>query len=134
MKQKSPPQAHHDWKAPIAVATAYGHPLDFFLHCVLAVSLGPVLVRSHVSTAWVWYSVITLHELNDHSGYHLPWLRSSQAHDYHHRTGLANFGNWCRLLDVLHGTDQRYRRSGPAWQRHTRLLGTSPAHVLYPGQ
>ena len=79
-------QAHHDWKAPIAAATAYGHPVDFFLHCVLAVSLGPVVVRSHLSTAWVWYLVITSHELNDHSGYHLPWLRSSQAHDYHHRS------------------------------------------------
>merc|ERR1711874_158862 len=38
-------KAHHDWKAPIAAATALGHPLDFFLHCVLAVSLGPILVR-----------------------------------------------------------------------------------------
>jgi len=76
---------HHDWRAPIALATAYGHPLDFLLHCVVAVSLGPVLVRSHLATAWLWYLVITLHELNDHSGYHFPWLRSSQAHDYHHR-------------------------------------------------
>ena len=72
-------KAHHEWKAPIAAATALGHPLDFFLHCVLAVSLGPILVRSHLSTAWVWYLVITLHELNDHSGYHFPWMRSSQV-------------------------------------------------------
>ena len=48
------------------------------------------------------------------------------------RTGLANFGNWSRLLDVVHGTDQRYRRAGAAWLRHTRLLGTTPAHLLYP--
>ena len=116
------------------MATAYGHPVDFFLHCVLAVSLGPVLVRSHLSTAWLWYLVITLHELNDHSGFHLPWLRSSQAHDYHHRTGRANYGNWCRLLDVVHGTDLNYRRAGPVWLRHTRLRGTTPAHILYPGQ
>ena len=72
-------KAHHNWKAPIAAATALGHPVDFLLHCVLAVSLGPVLVRSHLSTAWVWYLVITLHELNDHSGYHFPWMRSSQV-------------------------------------------------------
>ena len=75
-------KSHHDWKAPVAAATALGHPLDFLLHCVMAVSLGPVLVRSHLSTAWLWYLVITLHELNDHSGYHFPLLRSSQVDQY----------------------------------------------------
>ena len=66
-------------------------------------------VRSHISTTWLWYLVISLHELkystfvfydcsflfslhslmivyhSDHSGFHLPWLRSPQAHDYHHK-------------------------------------------------
>jgi len=123
---------HHDWKVSIAAATANGHPVDFLLHCVLAVAMGPVMVRSHLSTAWVWYFVITLHELNDHSGYHFPWMRSSQAHDYHHKVGHGNYGNWCRLLDVYNGTDSRYRKSGAAWERHRRILGSDPAHVLYP--
>ena len=127
-------QAHHEWKAPVAISTAYGHPVDGLLVATIPIGLGPFLTGCHVTTTWVWYLVITLHELNDHSGFHLPWLRSPQAHDYHHMTGRANFGNWCRLLDVVHGTDQTYRRAGAAWLRHTRLRGTTPAHVLYPGQ
>ena len=60
----------------MAAATAYGHPVgpspcsgdtqhqvDFLLHCVLPVALGPILIRSHLSTTWLWYLVITLHEL-----------------------------------------------------------------------
>ena len=39
------------------------HQVDFLLHCVLPVALGPILVRSHLSTTWLWYLVITLHEL-----------------------------------------------------------------------
>ena len=72
-------KSHHEWRAPIAAATAQGHFLDFMMHCALAVALGPILVRSHLSTAWVWYGVIMLHELNDHSGYHFPFFRSSQV-------------------------------------------------------
>merc|ERR1711872_1137292 len=108
----------------------YGHPVDFFLHCVLPVALGPILVRSHLSTTWLWYLVISLHELNDHSGFHFPWLRSPQAHDYHHKVGAANYGNFSRVLDTLHGTDVRYRESGKDWERHHRLLTLSPAREM----
>ena len=78
---------------------------------------------------------------SDHSGLHLPWLRSPQAHDYHHKVhpptsstldtycqvGAANYGNFSRVLDTLHGTDARYRASGQDWRRHRRLLTLSPA-------
>jgi len=119
-------KSHHAWRAPIAAATAYGHPVDFFLNSVLPVALGPILVRSHISTTWLWYLVISLHVINDHSGFHLPWLRSPQAHDYHHKVGAANYGNFSRVLDTLHGTDVRYRESGKDWDCHCRLLSFNP--------
>lgn len=125
-------KSHHEWRAPIAAATALGHPVDFLMHCVLPVSLGPILLGSHLTTTWVWYITITLHELNDHSGYHLPWSRSPQAHDFHHKFGSDNYSNFSRLLDVLHGTDTRYRKSGMSWTRHERLLDLTPAHVRHP--
>ena len=56
---------------------------------------------------------------------------NSQAHDYHHKTGQGNYGNWCRLLDVLYGTDSRYRKSGASRTRHRRLLNLLPAHVQF---
>jgi len=110
------------------VIAACGHPVDFLLHCVLPVSLGPVLLRSHLATAWLWYTVITLHELNDHSGYHLPGLRSPQPHDFHHKTGRDNYGNWSRVLDWLYGTDGAFQ-SSPARRRHRRLF--SLAHTTH---
>ena len=93
-------------------------------------------VRSHLSTAWLWYLVISLHEIkylqthtpshtthtpqstphivikggllllnsnfhnlksltssrhcSDHSGFHFPWFRSPQAHDYHHKVNKSH--------------------------------------------
>ena len=75
-------QAHHEWKASIAAATSHGHPMDFFLNCVLPISLGPYILRSHMTTTWLWFIIITLHVINDHSGYHFPWMRSPQVGEY----------------------------------------------------
>ena len=95
-------------------------------------------MRSHLSTAWLWYLVISLHEIkylqthtkshttvdttycpqrntqfhfgllllnsnfhnlksltssrhcSDHSGFHFPWFRSPQAHDYHHKVNKSH--------------------------------------------
>ena len=43
--------------------------------------------------------------------------------------GAANYGNFSRVLDTLHGTDARYRASGEDWRRHRRLVTLSPAHT-----
>ena len=100
-------QAHHEWRAPVAASTSYGHPVDGLLVATLPIGLGPFLTGCHVSTTWVWYLVISLHTVMDHCGYHFPLVRSNQGHEFHHRVGHGNYGNWGRVMDSFHGTDER---------------------------
>ena len=70
---------HHEFRAPIAAATGYGHPVDGVLVATLPIGIGPFLTGCHITTTWVWYLVISLHTVMDHCGYHLPFFRSNQA-------------------------------------------------------
>lgn len=51
-----------------------------------------------------------------HSGYHLPFLPSPEAHDFHHLKFNNCFGV-LGVLDRLHGTDTMFRAS-KQYERH----------------
>lgn len=75
---------HHEWSAPLAITAIYCHPLEHAFSNLVPVLTGLFLFGSHMVTAWIWFTVATLVTLNDHSGYHLPFLVSPEAHDFHH--------------------------------------------------
>lgn len=75
---------HHEWTAPIAVTATYCHPIEHLLSNLLPVAAGPILMNSHPSVMWIWFTLATLTTLNNHSGYHLPFAQSSEFHDFHH--------------------------------------------------
>lgn len=75
---------HHDWTAPCAMATFYCHPLEHYFVNLGPLTLGPVLVGAHLSTAWLWYIISLLSTTFIHSGYHFPFFPSPESHDYHH--------------------------------------------------
>lgn len=75
---------HHEWTAPIAVTAMYCHPLENIGSNLLPPFLGVFIMGSHVATAWIWFSLAILSTLNAHSGYHLPFFPSPEAHDFHH--------------------------------------------------
>ena len=75
---------HHEWTAPIAIATHYCHPVEHLLANLLPAMLGPFLCSSHISVIWMWQSIANLTSVNTHSGYHLPFMPSPEAHDFHH--------------------------------------------------
>lgn len=75
---------HHEWGAPVALAAMYSHPVEFVLSDLLPVYAGPAIMRSHVFTILIWFTYVTIDTLADHSDYHLPFLASSEFHDYHH--------------------------------------------------
>merc|ERR1712200_34331 len=91
---------------------------------------GPLLFASHVSVAWLWFTLALLNTLNSHSGYHLPFLSSSEAHDFHHLKFNQCYGV-LGILDYLHGTDTMFR-SSQAYQRHIILVGTTPLRESLP--
>lgn len=75
---------HHEWTAPIAITSLYCHPLEHIGSNLLPPFLGVYIIGSHVATAWLWFSLAILSTLNAHSGYHLPFFPSPEAHDFHH--------------------------------------------------
>lgn len=94
---------HHLWQSPVAVTAIYAHPigkqsempqqfvnLTFFIFAehifsnILPPFLGVFICRSHIATAWLWFTMALLSTLNAHSGYHFPFFPSPEAHDFHH--------------------------------------------------
>lgn len=75
---------HHQWTAPVAVTAIYCHPLEHIGSNLVPPFLGVFLLGSHVATAWLWFSLAILSTLNAHSGYHMPFFPSPEAHDFHH--------------------------------------------------
>lgn len=76
---------HHEWTAPTGITSVYSHPMEHVISNLLPVWLGPMLMGSHLAIAWLWYVVAILSTTVSHSGYHLPFLPSPEAHDYHHQ-------------------------------------------------
>ncbi len=89
-------------------------------------------MSSHISTSWLWYSMAILRTLNDHSGYHMPFFPSPEAHDFHHLKFNECYG-FLGILDYLHGTDKLFR-SSPAFKRHIVLLAIKPLRMQFPDE
>ena len=123
---------HHEWTAPIALSAAYCHPVEHLVANLLTPALGVVILDSHIITTWIWFSIMTIATLNDHSGYHLPFFPSPEAHDFHHLKFNQCYGV-IGVLDYLHGTDSNYRTS-LQYKRNIVSTTLTPLRTLYPDQ
>lgn len=75
---------HHEWTAPIAIVAIYAHPIEHILSNIVPPFLGVLILNCHISTAWLWFGLAVAFTLSEHSGYHLPFFPSPEAHDFHH--------------------------------------------------
>lgn len=79
---------HHEWHAPVSITQLYCHPLEHFLLNSFTTTFGTMLLGdrygNHLISFWVWLIIMKGSSAIVHSGYHLPFLPSSQEHDYHH--------------------------------------------------
>ena len=101
---------HHEWTSPIGVVAIYCHPIEHIMTNIFPVLLGPLIMKSHIAVIWLWSSIAIFNAILTHSGYHLPWMLSPEAHDYHHKIFTEIYGIF-GILDYLHGTDKRFRKS-----------------------
>jgi len=105
---------HHEFTSPIALSTAYAHPVEFLLSNMLPVCIGPILCGSHVTTWLLWTTYGTCSTTFGHMGYQLPFLGKRQGHDWHHRlTHLGMYDIGVGIMDPLFGTDAHFNE---AWQ------------------
>lgn len=121
---------HHEWTAPIGIVAIYAHPLEHAVSNLGPIILGPLIMGSHIATAWMWFCLALMTTINTHSGYHLPLMPSPEAHDFHHLKFTQNYGV-LGVLDRLHGTDVMFRDSR-AYDRHIMLLGFIPLKQTFP--
>ena len=77
-------KTHHEWTAPVGIVSVYAHPLEHIVSNSLPLIIGPIIVKAHLSLAWFWYFIAILNTVNSHSGYHMPFMLSSEGHDFHH--------------------------------------------------
>lgn len=77
-------KTHHEWTAPVGVASIYCHPLEHAFVNLAPVVAGPIVAGSHLSVAWLWFTAVVVSTTINHSGYHFPFLPSSESHDFHH--------------------------------------------------
>lgn len=77
-------KTHHEYQTPYSLTAIYCHPIEHVLSNVVPVITGFVIVKCHVTTALLWLTIVITTTIGDHSGYHLPFLHSSELHDYHH--------------------------------------------------
>lgn len=104
---------HHQWSHSIGIASETAHPVEFYLGNLVPLLAGPLLVRAHVFTLWVWLAVRIFETVDAHCGYDFPWsparltpwTNSTAAHDYHHAHNKGCYGSMFSVLDALYGTD-----------------------------
>lgn len=77
-------KAHHFWKHPIAASTMDCHPVEHILTSTLPHILGPFVIQPNIYVAWAYYAFAMMLAIHDHTGYHLPFFKSQEFHDYHH--------------------------------------------------
>uniref|UniRef100_A0A182QWQ0 Fatty acid hydroxylase domain-containing protein n=1 Tax=Anopheles farauti TaxID=69004 RepID=A0A182QWQ0_9DIPT len=121
---------HHEWRAPVALAAMYSHPVEYVLSDLLPVYAGPAIMGSHVFTTLLWLTYVMIDTLADHSDYHLPFLASSEFHDYHHLNFNQCYGNF-GLWDILHGTTREFGKK-KQFRRHHRLFTLRSARERIP--
>ncbi len=77
-------KTHHEWTAPVGIASIYCHPLEHYFVNLLPVAAGPLIVGAHMSVSLLWFTLVIISTTINHSGYHFPFLPSSEWHDFHH--------------------------------------------------
>jgi sterol desaturase/sphingolipid hydroxylase (fatty acid hydroxylase superfamily) len=109
-------KVHHEFHAPVALASVYAHPLEFSLQNTLPLFLPHLLGRSHLYSFLVACCVDVVVTMQSHCGYRFPWwcfplgsfFNQPNFHDFHHEATVGNYG-MLGLCDWLHGTDAKWR-------------------------
>lgn len=100
---------HHEYTAPVALASTYCTMPEHALSNLLPIILGLVILGSHWSLIVMYFCDLEIGTLCTHSGYNIPYCHRSLTHDYHHYSFNENFGP-LGILDALHGTSKNFNK------------------------
>ena len=98
---------HHEFTAPVGLASTYCTMTEHIFSNLLPNSLGTILVPHHWSQQLFTFLYLEFGTICTHSGYNIPWMPSNLQHDFHHYAFNENFGP-TGLLDAFHKTNQKF--------------------------
>lgn len=108
---------HHAYKeGVVALSSEHAHPLEYLLGNLVPVITGPLLLRSHMFTLWMFVFVRVTVSHDEHCGFTIPWSpvrllpfgSSAAAHTWHHRFNHGMYASQFSFWDALLGTDRLF--------------------------
>lgn len=104
---------HHKFRTPFVLAALAIHPVEQLFQGI-GFFLGPLIMKPHLVTFWIWLVVRQASGFCDHLGYDFqftkwmyPVLGGSKFHDFHHEKNVGNFASVFPLIDRIFGTEKR---------------------------
>lgn len=128
---------HHEFKAPVSMASNYADPIEHAIGNVLPGMIGPLILHkcfgSNTVSHWAWVAFGALLTNVSHCGYAFPFnplIHCTLLHDYHHYTFYSQLGTF-GVMDRLFGTDGG--REYKAWRSEVvnRVFKDSPLHRAF---
>ena len=113
---------HHEWRAPIVLASEHAHVLEYVISNGVPVIVGPLLLRAHTFTVAIFVLVRVATSVDNHCGFAFPWSpvrllpfgATAESHDFHHSSvSTGVFSSQFALLDALFETFGAF----PEWRR-----------------
>jgi fatty acid hydroxylase domain-containing protein 2 len=111
---------HHEWTAPIAIASVYSHPFEHYF-CNIVPLCGPFLLRVDIASTAFFVQFILVTGCFIHCGLHLPFMMSPEFHDFHHKNSSECFST-NGLPDHIFGTSKAFLKSERA-KSHKTIIG-----------
>lgn len=110
---------HHECKNTVVLASLNVHPIEFLIVDMVVIIGGPFILGNniHFATVIAWMTWQILSNLDDHSGYELPWMftkvipfsATNTWHNYHHLLNIGNYAAHMVLWDSIFGTCIEYQ-------------------------
>lgn len=104
---------HHKFKTPFVLSALAIHPAEQFMQS-FGFFLGPVILKPHLFTFWIWLIVRQASGFCDHLGYDFkctgwsyPVLGGARFHDLHHEKNIGNFASVFPWIDRIFGTERK---------------------------
>ena len=124
---------HHMYGAPIGIAAEHASSLESLISNGLPTIAGPLLLGTHMLTAWIWLALRLALTVDNHCGYALPfspfhWGAASKinvfashplAHNFHHSHNDGLYGGNSFFWDWLCGTDAAFNTYLDHRSKHT---------------
>lgn len=128
---------HHEFKAPVTLASMYAHGIEHVAGNMLPGLVAPLILHKYFGSSlmshWAWLAFGAVLTNLSHCGYAFPFnpfLNCTLVHDYHHYSFYSQLGT-IGLMDRLLGTDGGSEYGEWRLEAMSRIFKDAPAHRAF---